>query len=233
LAEFSYNDKVNSSTHQTPFYLNWGQHPRKGVEPRRESKVEAADAFVERMEGLRKEATAALERASRDMKKFYNRKHLPSPTFKPGDLVLLEGENLKTNRPSKKLEHQRFGPFPIKKKVGETRLSVEATCMLEGSSCVPCVKLTPYAAGSTLIHDHPPPDLIDDQLEQEIEDILDEQVCQGRKQYLVKWKGFPMEESEWKTEIELTHAKEILDDFKSQHTCAPRPKRGGNVRKSP
>jgi len=33
LVEFSHNDKVNSSTHHSPFYLNWGRHPRKGVEP--------------------------------------------------------------------------------------------------------------------------------------------------------------------------------------------------------
>jgi hypothetical protein len=84
LAEFSYNDKVNSSTCQTPFYLNWGRHPQKGVEPRRESKVEAADAFVERMEELRKEVVAALEHASCNMKTFYDRKHLPTPTFNPG-----------------------------------------------------------------------------------------------------------------------------------------------------
>ena len=36
LAEFSHNDKVNSSTRHSPFYLNWGRHPRKGIEPRRE-----------------------------------------------------------------------------------------------------------------------------------------------------------------------------------------------------
>jgi hypothetical protein len=34
LAEFSHNDKVNDSMHYSPFYLNWGHHPRKGVEPR-------------------------------------------------------------------------------------------------------------------------------------------------------------------------------------------------------
>jgi transposase InsO family protein len=27
LAEFSYNDKVNTATKYTPFYLNWGRHP--------------------------------------------------------------------------------------------------------------------------------------------------------------------------------------------------------------
>jgi hypothetical protein len=34
LAKFSHNDKANDSMHYLPFYLNWGCHPRKGIEPR-------------------------------------------------------------------------------------------------------------------------------------------------------------------------------------------------------
>ena len=67
------------------------------------------------MEGIRKEAEAALERAAHDMKTFYDHHHQEAPDFRPGD----EGENLRTNRPSKKLDHHRFGPFKIIRKVGK------------------------------------------------------------------------------------------------------------------
>src|SRR5258708_34193207 len=47
LAEFAYNNKVHTATHQTPFELETRQHPRLGVEPMRTSTVEAADAFTQ------------------------------------------------------------------------------------------------------------------------------------------------------------------------------------------
>src|SRR5258707_997135 len=46
LAEFAYNNKVHTATHQTPFELDTRQHPCLGVEPTRTSTVEAADAFA-------------------------------------------------------------------------------------------------------------------------------------------------------------------------------------------
>src|SRR5258708_619084 len=47
LVEFAYNSKVHTATHQTPFELDTGQHPRLGVEPTRMSTVEAVDAFAQ------------------------------------------------------------------------------------------------------------------------------------------------------------------------------------------
>jgi len=37
------------------------------------------------------------------------------PAFQIGDLVMLSGCNIKTRRPSKKLDHKNHGPFQIEK----------------------------------------------------------------------------------------------------------------------
>jgi len=78
LAQFSYNDKIHQSTGYSPFYLNYGQHPYKGVEPRVQVKNAAAKDFVEEMKEIREDAESALKNAAETMKQFYDRKRKPS-----------------------------------------------------------------------------------------------------------------------------------------------------------
>ena len=47
LAEFSYNNSKHAATQQTPFFLNYGQHPWKGDDIRREARNESAGQFAE------------------------------------------------------------------------------------------------------------------------------------------------------------------------------------------
>ena len=47
VAQFCHNDREHSATKYSPFFLNYGYHPRKGIEPKREYKVEAVKDFTE------------------------------------------------------------------------------------------------------------------------------------------------------------------------------------------
>ena len=60
-----------------------------------------------------------MERAARDMKKYYNKGRQDAPEYEIGDQVYLEGSHISTDRPSKKLEDRQYGPFCIAAKVGE------------------------------------------------------------------------------------------------------------------
>ena len=81
------------------------------------SHLESVNEFKECMEDALEEAKAALTKSKDDMARYYNRKWTPSPDYKPGDKVYLDASDIQTSRPSRKLSHQRLGPFPVVKKV--------------------------------------------------------------------------------------------------------------------
>ena len=58
------------------------------------------------MRKAHKEGKEALDHAAEDMKKFYDRKHKGGKEYSIGDLVLLEATNIRSDRPSKKLDQK-------------------------------------------------------------------------------------------------------------------------------
>jgi hypothetical protein len=83
--------------------------------------------------------------------------------------------------------------------------------------------LTPYI--ETDFHGpnytRPPPDLINDEEEYEVEQVLSSRRHgRGHKvQYLVKWKGYPDSDNEWVNWDDM-HAEEALEDFRKQNPRA-------------
>jgi hypothetical protein len=117
MAEFQYNNHIHSSAQQAPFMLDCGQHPQMGFEPQPSSRLELANEFTNRMKCATEEAKAALTKAKDDMARYYNQRHLPTPTYQPGDKVYLDALDISTTRPSWKLSHCRLGPFPVERQV--------------------------------------------------------------------------------------------------------------------
>ena len=69
-AEFAYNNKIHTSMQVSPFFANYGYHPRMGIEPRRAGKSEPAKEFAERMKKIHEEAQAALSKSRDDMQRY-------------------------------------------------------------------------------------------------------------------------------------------------------------------
>jgi hypothetical protein len=66
-------------------------------------------------------------------------------------------------------------------------------------------------------HERPTPEIVNgEEGHYEIESILMARPTRNRKstQYLVKWKGYPESENSWLPEKELSHAQELLMEFK-------------------
>jgi hypothetical protein len=54
------------------------------------------------------------------MKEQHNEHARPEHEYTPGDLVYVEATNIKSKRPSKKLDNKQFGPFKVLKKVNRS-----------------------------------------------------------------------------------------------------------------
>ncbi len=60
----------------------------------------------------------------------------------------------------------------------------------------------------------PPPDLVHNEPEFEVEAVLKSRQLRGReREYLVKWKGYHPIEASWVNESDMEHAQETIEEF--------------------
>jgi len=117
LAEFALNSARSESTAVSPFFANYGFHPRLGFEPITTEVTTAtqkdADAFAAHMERLTEYLQGELRIAQARYEDASNVRRCPARQYCPGDLVWLNARNIKTLRPTKKLDWKNLGPFPV------------------------------------------------------------------------------------------------------------------------
>jgi transposase InsO family protein len=224
-AEFSYNDKVQSSTGFSPFYVNYGRHPYKGTNPRWEAKSQSAIEFVEHVKKVREETEAALKQSSETMKRAYDKKKGESREYQPGERVYLEGTNITTDRPIGKLGDKRHGPFTVIKKVGASSYKLKLPATWKKIHPVfNEVFLTPFTPPQYASQKHPPPPppvIVDGEEEYVVEEIMDSKFSRGKLKYLVKWEGYP-NPTEWTWEPEESVLADNREEFHEKHPNAPR-----------
>ena len=214
--EFAYNNWTHSSTGYSPFFLEYGRHPYVPGIPESESNNPEANSFHDKLQIARKKATMSLQQTATNMKKFADRKRKESPSYQIGDKVWLDIKDINTTRPSKKLDVKRTGPFEIVKEVSPVAfelklpLSWKIHPVFHVSKLRPCIEdigLHPEQVDDNL---RPPPDVIDKFEEYEVERIIDHHGSKRRRQYLVKWKGYPDSENTWEPKSNLKHTKEPI-----------------------
>ena len=143
--------------------------------------------------------------------------------FQTGDLVWLEGHNLKTDQPTSKLAAKRHGPFPVAQVLSPVTYRLTLPEQWKVHPVFHVDLLTPYK--ETVFHGdnytRPPPDLINDEEEYEVGQVLDSRV-RGRNckvQYLVKWVGYPDSDNQWLDADQIT-ADEAIKEFQQRRPNA-------------
>ena len=223
MAEFSYNNQKQDSIDMSPFYTNYGFHPRVHIAPM-ENDVPAVGTLVDKIHHIQEEAAAAMNRASDDMKRFADRSRQEVPEWNEGDQVMLDMRNIKTDRPSKKLDNRRTGPYKILKKLSDLNYKLQLPRKWKIHPIFHALLLYKYDGDSIPSRQlaRPPPIEVEGENEYEVELIKDSRLRGRGTQYYVSWKGYPDADDSWESEADLKHAKELIKEFHQKYPQAPR-----------
>jgi hypothetical protein len=229
LAEFAYNNAAHASTGKSPFFANQAYHPNcvTTVSPRAANSTNpAADDLTKSLRDVHKQLALDLAEAAANHARFYDRKVKEAPPFKIGDQVWLLRRNIKTARPSDKLDHKRLGPYPIKDKIGRAafRLQLPASMRIHPVFHVSLLEPVHLNDIPGRVQDPAPPVVVDDHEEFEVEEVLDSRVRYGKLQYLIHWKDWPISSRTWEPQANLANAPDLVDKFHRTYPDKPHPR---------
>ena len=224
LAEFAYNNTVHSSTKQTPFFANYGQHPRGDPFQGRHVGSPAAEELATRLANIHKELRFQLQEAQDRYKDYADRHRLSQPQFKTGDRVWLLRRNIQTKRPSTKLDYQRLGPFEVLQQINPVsyRLRLPSSMQIHPVFHVSLLEnyIESHIQGRNL--PPPPPIEVQGEAEYEVEEILDSRVKNGRLEYFIQWKGYGISERTWEPSSNVKNAPQKVREFHRRYPQKPK-----------
>jgi len=208
-----HNDHVNATLGVTPSEVLLGYRPILHPGQKTETNSQAVEQRLETLTQRRAQAIAAINKVA-------NKGTIPTERFKVGDQVWLEASHLKLPYHTPKLAPRRQGPFHVSKIISPVAYQLALPLSWGIHNTFHASLLLPYRETTT--HgpnfERPPPDLIEDAEEYEVEAIVNHRRYgrQHHLQYLIKWKGYPSSDNTWEPE-ENVHAEDLVKEYHRRH----------------
>jgi len=231
MVEFTINNHQSATTGHSPFFLNYGLHPkvpsdRHLPDPPVPAAKLTADEIMSTIAVVKD-----LIRESQDVQADYANRLRHSIEFSIGDQVLLYStpRHIEPLNPagSPKLLPRYSGPFYITEQINPVAYRIHQNLGApkddEASIVTHVSRLRRYEDPSTFSANRPvppcpPPVLVDDEEEYEVKRILDKCTQHRKIQYLVKWLGYPDSDNSWEPVTHLRNTQDLIDDFESSRT---------------
>jgi hypothetical protein len=248
MVEFAINNTKHASSGFTPFFLNYGLHPKTPLSvqlpaveeaPVTDLGAPAVTKFVADLQAAITKAKALLQAAQDRQKACADKRRGQDPDYVVGQEVLLSSKHIPLKHPgSNKLLPRWLGPFRVAKRISSVSYKLALpTTMSRLHPVFHASLLKPYYSDGP--YQPPPPVVLEDGSEEfEVETILshrDRRLPRSRKtvrEYLVKWQGFAHEHNTWEPAENLTNCADVLAEYLARAQAGEGSRRRSIIRQS-
>lgn len=224
IGEYCYNSIFDMSIRMSPFMALYGYEAPSFVELLfGDCRVPRARDLLQESQDIMRSLRENIQHAQ-NQQKLYADQHCVERVFEVGDMVYVQLQPYKQYTLKKsgaeKLKPWFYGPFRVIRRVGEVAYELKlledskvhnvfhVSCLKKalGRNVVPCTELSPLDEEGKWI-------LILESILEVHERTLRRRVI---KEYLVKWKNFPLEDATWESEQILQHLElRLLEEKQS------------------
>ena len=219
LAEFAYNNGYQETIKTTPFHANYGRNPEHHLMTLNHLITEK-ETSAKDMENLHQILREEMTTAQLRQKENYDKHRKCDPNLKSGDIAWFLPCNVKTTRPSKKLDYKKMGPFEIIKKVGTSSYKLDLPTSMTIHNTFHISLLEPYEDNKfpPQTQTPAPPIKIDGEPEYELEEIIYAHLHRDKLQYRAKWPGYPPEQDKtWYPAENFENASIAIEQLHSRY----------------
>jgi len=227
-AEMANNNSKNATTGYTPYYLNMGREaimPMDTAIDQPSSPNSTAVDAAQKWKAALQHAKQNIERTQQSQSKYADQ-HRRDTTFKVGDKVMLSQQNIQLlgdAHRTRKLSTRFLGPYTVKRVINDNAYELDLPPSFRIHPVINISQLKPYHDGAkefphrSPAPSRPPPvtahPTMASESEWEAEEILDSRIERNKTKYLVKWAGYPREESTWEPIANLNNSKRLIKEY--------------------